>query len=80
MAVDSNQKAIGLTLNNQIVSVRDIKKHKSREFLEPQNPILLNDSVTIYGLWSRHGGFFPPYSGLPDVYWLALIYNLSFLE
>ena len=74
MAVGSNQKSIGLTRENRVVAVRDLKKYNTDHYINPLNPILVNDNITIYGLWSRHGGFFPPYSGLPDVHWPSLIH------
>jgi hypothetical protein len=31
--------------------------------------------VAVYGLYSRHGRFFPPYNALPDVNYRALTQN-----
>ena len=39
-------------------------------------PIFRFQFVYIYGLYSRHGYFFPPFVPLPDVYWQELPYNL----
>jgi hypothetical protein len=33
------------------------------------------DFVFVYGLYSRHGGFYPPFVPLPDFDWAQLHHN-----
>ncbi len=38
---------------------------------------LLKEPYTyVYGLYSRHGYFYPPYNPLPDINWLELTFNM----
>ena len=41
----------------------------------PPSPIY--DGVTIVGLYSQHGRFYPPFTPIPDVNWRELHRNLT---
>lgn len=42
----------------------------------PPNPILNGSYTFVYGLYSRHGRFFPPFNFIPDVHYGELVQNL----
>lgn len=77
MIVEPNARWIGLTKDNQPMS---IKKKDKTEWLLPPPPslnIFYNRPCTyIYGVYSRHGRFFPPFNAIPDYRLQELIYNL----
>src|SRR3546814_15360519 len=76
MLVDSNARWIGLKAS-QPISVEEIKAGESPpEQGRPINPILPSEFTYIYGLYSRHGFFFPPYAQGPDVNWRELLQNV----
>jgi hypothetical protein len=39
-------------------------------------PVLADDFIYMYGLYSRHGHFYPPYNPVPDIHWPAFITNI----
>ena len=43
----------------------------------PPENILNNKFLYIYGLYSRHGKFYPPYNFIPDIEWNEFIYNFT---
>jgi hypothetical protein len=44
---------------------------------EPPNAVIYRTPfVTVYGLYSRHGRFYPPFNPIPDVNWREMLYNL----
>jgi len=43
---------------------------------KPPNIIYQESFSFIYGLYSRHGKFYPPYTFIPDVNYVELIQNI----
>lgn len=81
MLIDSNYRYVGLTDDNQVFGIAMLRKHLdlrlNRRFKEPM-PIKLRRPFTwVYGLYSRHGRFYPPYDHVPDVNWRELLYNFA---
>lgn len=37
---------------------------------------LQHNAIEVYGLYARHGNFFPPYNFIPDINWWEMMYNL----
>lgn len=80
--VDSNARWIGLAPDG---SVHGIEAIKAKDPLctewaavvpEPVSWPLFSQSFTyVIGLYSRHGGFFPPYNRIPDVNYAELWQN-----
>jgi hypothetical protein len=74
MIVDSNYEWIALDNSRKPYSFKEICKtynaEKNIDWLIQLEPIYLpfydQCPVFIYGLYSRHGGFYPPYTILPD--------------
>jgi len=82
MLVDSNDRWIGLLADGRPVSADDLHD------LPPGGavwsplasgeiaPIFRDGFVHVYGLYSRHGHFYPPMDGIPDVNLVELAQNL----
>ncbi len=72
MTVDSNARWIGLTADGRPLSVPQIDADSAAEVgpeaaREPPTLLLVEPHVTLYGLYSRHGEFYPPFVPFPDV-------------
>ncbi len=80
MIVDSNSRWIGLTKANQPVDLSELSDRPSGPWhpsvTEPLPPIYKAPFTCVYGLYSRHGRFYPPYNPVPDVNWKELAENL----
>lgn len=83
MLVDSNARWIGLDPSGDIYSAEDIQGQDpftmtwAPEVPESISWPLFNERFTyVIGLYSRHGGFFPPYNPVPDVNYAQLLQNL----
>ena len=83
MVVDSVDTIIGFDSSHKVYSAKDLRENLS--FIDVNNNSLSESFTTgkysvIYGLYSRHGRFFPPFNGLPDINWVQLItYNIPFM-
>ena len=80
MIVDSNSRWIGLTNANQpldLARLRDRPGGPWHPSVRVQLPEIYRAPYTwVYGLYSRHGRFYPPYNPVPDVNWAELAENL----
>ena len=83
MAIDSNGRWIGLTSEYQPVSVASLQRNArlrdgawAEIVPERIDRIFTSDFVHVIGLFSRHGGFYAPYTPVPDVNWGQLLDNL----
>jgi hypothetical protein len=83
IAVDSNARWIGLDAAARVYSVEDIQGRDpfviawASEVREPISWPLFNEPfIYVIGLYSRHGGFFPPYTPMPDVNYAQLLQNI----
>lgn len=78
MIVDSNTKWLSLDKNSLPMNFKNLNPDK---FHQQPDVILLpfysNNSLGIYGLYSRHGHFYPPYNRIPDFNFRELFYNLN---
>ena len=84
MMVDTNDLWIGLDKEGQPVDleawhikVRDGNPDIWSDSNSGEIYWLMEDAFTfVYGLYSRHGYFYPPYNAFPDVNWVEFRYNL----
>lgn len=83
LVVDSNKEWLSLKTDFTPVPLSMIQADQEQEEIqwEPttahlMNPIYQKPFTFIYGLYSRHGQFYPPYNFIPDVNWKELSYNL----
>jgi len=80
MIVDSKTRWAGLTSDGKpldLASVRQDPHRKWNSAVKDPLPEIYGAPFTwIYGLYSRHGRFYPPYDPVPDVNWTELAQNL----
>jgi transglutaminase superfamily protein len=81
MVVDSNAHWIGLDRTRDAISLDDMQDGPVREWAPESRdeiqPIFTGPFVHISGLYSRHGGFYPPYTPIPDFNVTELLENFS---
>jgi len=75
MVIDSNVPWIGLTKDGDVVGVKDLGSHYEWASGQPLE-IFETDFTYVYGLYSRHGEFYEPYTPVPDFDVKQLIYNV----
>jgi hypothetical protein len=84
LVVDSNAAWISLDRSGHPVSIRQIHAHGSGVPIqwraEPPAKIYTEPFAYIIGLYSRHGRFYPPYDGIPDVNYSELRQNLAWAD
>ena len=82
LVVDSNEEWVSLDYESQPISISEIieKKASVKERLLNDFPsfIYLEDFFVIYGLYSRHGMYYPPFNIIPDINYSEFLYNLKF--
>lgn len=80
LVVDSNERWISLNLEGEPISIREIQAALSGSKISlkdrPQTEIYDRPFTFIYGLYSRHGKFYPPYNFVPDVNYSEFTKNL----
>ena len=81
LVVDSNDRWVSLDDANNPRGMDDLRNAAQDEaavnWLEPPPPIYrdIAPAAYVYGLYSRHGEFYPPYNAIPDVNYSELIEN-----
>lgn len=82
MVIDSRRQWVSLTQDNGSIGLKDIQKNglKTYEWSErnTQEPwfLLGEDFYIFYGLYSRHGLFYEPYTPyVPDINWEEFLQN-----
>ena len=80
MIVDSKVRWAGLTADGKPLDLEAIRQSPSQKWNSavkaPLPEIYGNPFTWVYGLYSRHGRFYPPYDPVPDVNWTELAQNL----
>lgn len=81
LIVDSNYPWVSLNAKRNPISIDKLKSDidKAASMLWDEAPpinIYLESFTFIYGLYSRHGHFYPPYNFLPDVHYGELAQNI----
>jgi hypothetical protein len=81
LIVDSNNPWLGLDQSGKPHSMKTIKKANYQVAWKTPpakgyDLFYSKDCTYIYGLFSRHGRFYPPYNPVPDVRWVQLFQNL----
>tara|TARA_B100000780_G_scaffold256071_1_gene205035 strand:- start:126 stop:815 length:690 start_codon:yes stop_codon:yes gene_type:complete len=87
MMVDTRKFWISLTKSGDVINLKELRRHKRGVFKwsdlskEDKYWLLDRDYYVFYGLYSRHGRFYAPYTKyIPDVNWPEfLYYNASTL-
>lgn len=82
LVVDSNDRWVSIDASGDPVPIERIRDAAGSEAAPiawqqpPPTPIYLEPFTLVYGLYSRHGRFYPPYNAIPDVNYAELIHNL----
>jgi hypothetical protein len=81
MIVGSNYAWLGLDNDNNPVSIKQLKESIDNssdiEWLKPPDEIIFKEPfVYVYGLYSRHGRFYPPYNFIPDINYHEFFQNI----
>lgn len=82
LVIDSNRRWIGLTDDGKPVDLDTLRDAGDGQAWDPRlkedmSPILGGPFTYLFGLYSRHGRFYPPYTPVPDVDWGQLGYNVT---
>lgn len=80
LIVDSNVPFYALDVNGEIYDYKHLVKEESTpvwklELVWKLAHFYTPDVVFVYGLYSRHGQFYPPYNFVPDYNLRELLYN-----
>lgn len=77
--VDSNKPFISVDQNLNPVPFSKIqsffKVNWHHDYVKSYESVFTDRHTLVFGLYSRHGRFFPPYTPFPDLNWPQLIYN-----
>ncbi|TXG84726.1 MAG: hypothetical protein E6R12_03515 [Sphingomonadales bacterium] len=80
MFVDSLQVFRAITRDGKPLTAPELRRLEDFSALDkpPANPSFYHMHYTsLYGLYSRHGQFYPPYLPLPDIAWSQVFYNFE---
>lgn len=75
LVVDSNDRWISLTRDGRPVPIESIPDFLSE--WDSINRIYTKRFTYVYGLYSRHGRFYPPMNPIPDVNWREFMQNIT---
>tara|TARA_B110000008_G_C16862870_1_gene521512 strand:- start:318 stop:1034 length:717 start_codon:yes stop_codon:yes gene_type:complete len=81
MIVGSNYPWLGLDNENNPISIKQLKESIDNssdiQWMQPPGEkIFEKPFVYVYGLYSRHGRFYPPYNFIPDINYHEFFQNL----
>ena len=80
MIVDSRTRWAGLTADGRPLDLSAVRKNADRQWsgaVKAPLPEIYSAPFTwVYGLYSRHGRFYPPYNPIPDLNWAEFAQNL----
>ena len=82
LVVDSNTRWLALDRSSAPVSIAAVRASAAGRApiawrQPPPFAIYRHPFVFVYGLYSRHGEFYPPYDFVPDVNYAELMHNVS---
>ncbi len=81
LVVDPNTRWLSLDQAGLPKSVAEIRSELNvirwdQRYASNMNSIFKEGFALVYGLYSRHGRFYPPYNFIPDVNWREMLYNI----
>jgi hypothetical protein len=84
LIVDSVNQWISLNADEAPIGLRHLQNIRNKRYYSWHQTnsddiysVLNNDFVFFYGLYSRHGKFYPPYTPFPDINWGEFLLNLQ---
>ncbi|MDT8388912.1 MAG: transglutaminase domain-containing protein [Lentisphaeria bacterium] len=75
LLVDSLHSWLSVDQADRPVALADWNQHSSQWRAPPPEDIYQHPFTAVYGLYSRHGAFYPPYTPIPDINWREFIHN-----
>ena len=80
LVVDTNSPWVAIDVHNNPLSIKKIQQSVDNSvYIEwkkpPLDDIYIKSFVAVYGLYSRHGKFYPPYNFIPDINYGEFIQN-----
>lgn len=81
LVVGSNNPWVSIDRNNKPISLQEMQVSIEKGIsipwkIDPQSKFYAEPFTFVYGLYSRHGRFYPPYDSIPDINYGELIQNL----
>jgi hypothetical protein len=76
IVVGSNHPWQAVDTSGQPCSISEMMNARTCHWKYPPPSVYGNIQFYVYGLYSRHGRFYPPYNAIPDVNYRELLYNL----
>lgn len=81
LIVDSNSPWVSVDSNNRPISIKEVQYNIENRVpihwgSEPPSSIYVEPFAFVYGLYSRHGQFYPPYNFIPDIHYGELMQNM----
>lgn len=81
LIVDSNEPFVSIDKNSQPISIKNMQLAVVDGLpiqwnKEPRTDIYRQPFTFIYGLYSRHGQFYPPYNFVPDINYREVVKNV----
>jgi len=82
IVIDSNYRWVAKKSNGQYLNLQEIQNINSTtnkiDWNErPIEPIFNHTFTYVYGLYSRHGKYYPPFNFIPDINWNEFLYNIT---
>jgi hypothetical protein len=82
LVIDSNKRWISLTEDGAPLDLGELQEKAvdrrwDARVSDTMSRIFRGSFTYLYGLYSRHGQFYPPYTPVPDLDWNQLPYNFS---
>lgn len=83
LVIDSNKRWVGLTRDGEPVGLSELQEIETNSqawdprLRDKMSAILGTRFTYLFGLYSRHGRFYPPYTPLPDTDWNQIGYNIT---
>jgi hypothetical protein len=83
LVVDSNVAWLSIDINGQPVSIDRIQSSAANSIRlrwrdDPPIDIYATPFTFVFGLYSRHGYFYPPYNAIPDINYAEFVQNAYF--
>jgi hypothetical protein len=79
MVVDSNRDLIGVDSAGEVHDIASLRhllrSGRGAAIAGAKGDYMDGDFLFVYGLYSRHGGFYRPFLPLPDIDWAQLHHN-----
>lgn len=81
LVIDSNLRWVALTASGEPMDMDAVRDNPDQDWssrnADDMNQVFKEPFTWVYGLYSRHGKFYPPYSPVPDINWSEFLYEIT---